>query len=62
MCDNDLIMCDVPRTSIEAAISAWDDFKRDPSDSQKFRSFDWLINVAYAKWQSYSDTRRASSA
>jgi hypothetical protein len=62
MCDNDFVMCDVPKADIENAITAWADFKRDPGDYNKFRSLDWFINVAVVKWQSYSDTRKASAA
>jgi hypothetical protein len=62
MCDKDLVMCDVPKSAIENAISAWADFKRDPSNYEMFRAFDWEINVAVVKWQSYSDTRKASGA
>lgn len=62
MCDKALLLCDVPKASIELMITAWQDFKRDPSDQQKFRSFDWLANVALAKWQTYGDARKASGA
>jgi|WetSurMetagenome_2_1015567.scaffolds.fasta_scaffold1643419_1 hypothetical protein len=62
MCENDFLMCDVPKDAIENAINAWSDFKRAPSDYDKFRALDWLINVAAVKWQSYSDTRKASGA
>jgi hypothetical protein len=62
MCDNDFVMCDVPKGAIENAISAWSDFKHSPSDYEKFKAFDWEINVALAKWRNYSDTRKASGA
>jgi hypothetical protein len=56
------VMCDVPKASIDIMITAWADFKRSPSDYDKFRVLDWLINVAVVKWQSYSDMRKASGA
>ena len=62
MCDNDFVMCDVPKYAIETAIALWNDFKRDPGDHDKFMKLDWFINVAIVKWQSYSDKRKASGA
>lgn len=62
MCDKDFVMCDVPRKSIDIIMSAWNDFKRDPSDMEKFKAFDWLINIGVAKWQTYADARKASGA
>lgn len=62
MCDNDFVMCDVPKASIDMVITAWNDFKRDPGDYNKYRALDWIFNVAFAKWQSYSDVRRSSGA
>jgi hypothetical protein len=62
MCENDFVMCDVPKDAIDMMINAWSDFKRTPSDYDKFRTLDWLINVAVVKWQGYSDTRKASGA
>ena len=62
MCENDCVMCDVPKAAIDMMITAWSDFKRAPSDYEKFRALDWLMNVAAVKWQSYSDTRKASGA
>lgn len=63
MCgDNDFVMCDVPKDAMDLMIAAWSDFKHSPSDYEKFRALDWLINVAAVKWQSYSDTRKASGA
>jgi hypothetical protein len=62
MCDNDFLMCDVPKDAINRVIRAWEDFKRDPSDYDKFRTLDWVMNVALAKWRNYSDTRKASGA
>lgn len=55
-------MCDVPMEAMDVMLNAWADFKRCPSDYDKFRVLDWLINVAAVKWQSYSDTRKASGA
>ena len=62
MCDNDFVMCDVPKASIDLVMAAWRDFRENPSDSLKFNAFDWSMRVAVAKWQSYAEARRASSA
>ena len=62
MCDNDFVMCDVPKGAMDMIVTAWADFKANPSDGLKFRSLDWAIRVATAKWQSYADSRKANSA
>lgn len=55
MCDDD-----VPVDALNVMIMAVLDFKRYPRDYNKFRALDWLMNVAFAKWQSYADLRKAS--
>ena len=63
MCgDRDFVMCDVPKNAMDLVQTAWRDFRDNPSDSMKFNSFDWALRVAVAKWQTYAETRRASSA
>ena len=62
MPDADFIMCDVPKESMDLVITTWADFKRNPSDYDKFRTIDWVINVAFRKWQTYADMRKASAA
>ena len=63
MCgDRDFVMCDVPKTAMDLVSTAWRDFRDNPSDAMKFNSFDWALRVAVAKWHTYAETRRASSA
>lgn len=63
MCgDNDFVMCDVPKASMDLVVAAWRDFKANPSDGIKFNAFDWAVRVAVAKWDTYAGNRRANSA
>lgn len=62
MGDNEFVLCDVPTAAMDLMLTAWEDFKRNPSDYDKFRVFDWVCNVAFRKWQTYADERKASGA
>ena len=62
MCDNDFVMCDVPKASMEMVVVAWNDFKRDPGDHNKFDAFDLVIRTVMAQWENYADGRRVSAA
>jgi hypothetical protein len=61
MCDNDFLMVDVPKASLENIVMAYSDFKRSPGDHESFMRLDWALRVAMAKWESYSLQRKVEA-
>ena len=58
MGENVYVTCEVPTAAIDLMMTAWSDFKRKPSDPDLFKVFDWVVNVAFRKWQMYAENRR----
>lgn len=50
----------IPAAAIDLMMTAWADLKLNPRDYDKFRTFDWVLNVALRKWQTYARARKVS--
>lgn len=50
-----------PFQSMDRAMSAWAEFRRNPANRAAFDNCDWASRVASAKWEAYALNRRVSS-
>jgi hypothetical protein len=61
MCDSLDLQVEPPIKQFAIASHAWEDFKRNPCDWQKFEALHWVMSVLIAQWHAYAAAMRVNA-